>query len=303
MTLNLDVDGGPDVAGRPPEPWWVAHDEILAPRRPDVLLRQEAQHSHRKGNRRLHQAEQVLNMRGFLGPHGPGDNPTALFVRPQIFTVRQHNQHPTPWRIPPTNIIARLSGTDRDIVMTSWHAAFNLPSARKREAEEIAALADKMKHGLGFLGGGDCNEYPWPQGESIAPIDWSSADVTDHVHMVHRTRKTADGSWTGCTDLDETLLRCGLHDPARYAAHELHQPGALAPTAGHAPAAAGQGGGQRIDRIYLDPWLIQAVLEVSRVDTSGVSDHHALEVVLSHHKAIETLNRAVEPMPPIAVSA
>ncbi|MGP4114014.1 endonuclease/exonuclease/phosphatase family protein [Streptomyces sp. 4N509B] len=302
MTINLEVDGGPDVAGRVPERWRVAHEEILAPRRPDAIFRQEATYSDQNGNRRLHAAEQALGgMRGWLSPNGSGRNPTALFIRPSAFTAVQQYQHLRVWRTPPTNITAWLEGAPgRDIVMVSWHMAFNSPHGREREAEELSALADKMKQGKHFIGGGDCNEYPVPVGETVPPIDWTSPEITDRVHIVHRTTKGTDGSRVSCTALDETLHGCGLHDPARYAYHTLGQTRALDATAGH--AAQGQGGGRRIDRLYLDPWLITAVLEVTVVDTTGVSDHHALEVVLSRAKAIEALHRRVEPLPPMALT-
>lgn len=141
---------------------------------------------------------------------------------------------------------------------------------------------------------------PVPIGETVPPIDWASKEITDRPHMRHRTNRGPDGSRVSCTYLDETLLDCGLHDPARYARHELGQEHALDPTAGH--AAEGQGGGQRIDRIYLDPWLIQAVLEVRVLDTTGISDHHGVVVDLSHAKAVEALHRRLEPLSPMALA-
>jgi hypothetical protein len=44
------------------------------------------------------------------------------------------------------------------------------------------------------------------------------------------------------------------------------------------------------------------VLEVTVVDTSGVSDHHALEVILSQRKMIEAPNRERDPLPPEALA-
>jgi hypothetical protein len=304
MTLNLEVDGGEDVrrwlfGGKPPERWRAAHEEIIAPRRPDLLLRQEARRI-----RRLRRAERVLGMRGFLGPKGQGHNRTALFLRPETFQFQQRLEQLKVCRCPPTIVMARLREVpDRDIIAASWHARFNGPNGRMHEADEITALADKVKSGTAMIGGGDCNEFPVPVGETVPPIDWSSPDITDLVHVRHRTTKAPDGSRVGCTYLDETLLGCGLHDPARYAAHTLGQADALNATAGHAPGAAGQGGKARIDRMYLDGWLVQAVLEVNVVDTTGVSDHHGVEVILSRRRTAEGLRREFDPLPPMSLAA
>lgn len=297
VSLNVEVDGGPDEPGkRPPKRWREAH-ELLAPLRPDLLLRQEMSYSHLDGNRRLHAAERALGMRGFLSPNGSGRNPTGMFLRPGVFEVVNQVEHLGIWRTPPTNVIAWLDGAPgRDIVAASWHTSFNSPKGREREADELSALADKMKQEKHFIGGGDCNEYPVPTGETVPEIDWASEEITDRPHVHHRTNQGPNGTRTSCTYLDETLLACGLHDPARYAYHELGQENALDATAGH--AAKGQGGGRRIDRIYLDPWLIQAVLEVRVLDTTGISDHHGLVVDLSHAKAVEALHRRMEPLAP-----
>lgn len=161
VTLNLEFDGGPDGPDRrPPERWRAAHEDLLAPLQPDLLLRQEMTYSHIDGNSRLHAAERALRMRGFISPNGSGRNPTGLFVRPGTFDVVHQYEHLRTWRTPPTNIIGWLDGAPgRDIVMVSWHGAFNSPQGREREAEELSVFADKMKQGKHIIGGGDCNEY------------------------------------------------------------------------------------------------------------------------------------------------
>ncbi|WP_063761918.1 endonuclease/exonuclease/phosphatase family protein [Streptomyces sp. NRRL S-475] len=303
ITFNLERDGGEDQEnGEHPRRWRMAHEELLAPRRPDVILRQEATYSHLDKQRRLRAAESVLGMKGFLSPNGSGRNPTALFLRPDTFPSARRLEQLRYWRTPPTIVVTQFADVpDVDLVIASWHAAFNSPRGREREAEELTALADKMKKGTAVVGGGDCNEYPLPHGEQVAHIDWSSRALTDRVHVRHRTNACPGGTRVSCTYLDDTLLGCGLHDPARYAAHELGMTGALGPTAGH--AAEGQGGGQRIDRIYLDPWLVKATLAVNVLDTTGLSDHHAVEVVLSRRKVAEALRRAIAPLPPSSALA
>ncbi|MFJ4836329.1 endonuclease/exonuclease/phosphatase family protein [Streptomyces sp. NPDC088747] len=296
ITFNLERDGGPDENGRPPARWRAAH-ELLKTHRPDVLLRQEMTYSRARGKRRLHDAAELLEMRGFVGGQGWGNSPTGLFVRPGVFDVRQEfdvqqELESAPlWRCPPTHIVASLREVPEvPIVIMSWHLAFNSPRRRELETDEILAFADQINQGSAFLGGGDMNEYPHPSGETVPPIDWTDDGITDRMHMMHRTNRSPDGTRISCTYADETLLGAGLHDPARYAAHTLHQPDALCATAGQNKPS--QGGPRRIDRHYVDPWLINAVLEVSIIDTPD-SDHDGLKVVYSRAGMAEALRRNV----------
>ncbi|MFI6341198.1 endonuclease/exonuclease/phosphatase family protein [Streptomyces sp. NPDC050535] len=288
MSFNLERDGGPDEHGHPPRRWRNAH-ELIKEHRPDVLLRQEMTYSRASGQRRLHEAERLLGMRGFNGAPGSGNNPTGLFLRPDVFDVHQQVDHAPLWRTPPTHIVASLRGVpDVPIVMMSWHLAFNSPRGRERETDEILAAADKINQGLAFLGGGDMNEYPHPSGERVPAIDWTDDGITDRMHMMHRTNRSPDGTRISCTYADETLLGAGLHDPARYAADTLGQADALCATAGQNKHS--QGGERRIDRIYCDPWLVNAVVEVSVIDTPD-SDHDGLKVVYSRAGMAEALRR------------
>jgi hypothetical protein len=300
ISLNLQKDGGKDMEGGAfPQRWLDAHEGILAPLRPDIILRQEATYSHLADERRLRAAGDILGMKGILTPNGTGRNPTAMFLRLETFpsteTLYDSVAQRGWWRTPPTVVKTQLAEVpDVDWVLVSWHTAFNSPRGREREAEELTAFADKLKGGTAFLGGGDCNEYPLPQGEKVPPIDWTSREITDPRHVRHRTNAGPNGSRVSCTYLDDTLLGCNLHDAARYVAGE--NPDALDPTAGHAAEAAGQGGPRRIDRIYLDPWIIQAVLDVNVLDTTGVSDHHGVDVILSRRKLVEALRRSFPPL-------
>ncbi|MFI0219794.1 hypothetical protein [Streptomyces lydicus] len=85
-----------------------------------------------------------------------------------------------------------------------------------------------------------------------------------------------------------------MHDPARFAARRHGKPEALGATAGH--RAVGQGGGRRIDRGYTDAWTVQAVQDVNVIDMTGLSDHHALEVILSRRALVEALRRTFDPL-------
>ncbi|MFF7469908.1 endonuclease/exonuclease/phosphatase family protein [Streptomyces sp. NPDC008092] len=302
VIANLEHDGGADEDGESPQRWRDFH-ALIRGYHPDVLLRQEMTYSRAEGHRRLHAAERLLGMRGFLGAQGSGRNGTGLFVRPEVFDVQQQFEHTRHWRTPPTNIVASLREVpDVPIVMTSWHLAFNSPRGRERETDEILALADKINKGWAFIGGGDCNEYPHPAGESVLPIDWTSDTVTDRLHVAHRTNLGPDGSRVSCTYADRTLLAAGLHDPARYAAHGLlAQQDALLPTAGHVKPS--QGGERRIDRLYVDPWLVNAVIAVHVIDTAGLSDHHAVAFVFSRAAMAEGLRRRMTALAPYDLSA
>ncbi|MFD8615136.1 endonuclease/exonuclease/phosphatase family protein [Streptomyces sp. NPDC059631] len=305
ISFSLKEDGGPDTPhGGFPKRWYDAQ-EFLASHRPDILLRQENTHSHLDGERRLHAAENILGrqhgaMKGILTPNGTGRHPTALFLRRATFPSHQvvydSPQQRAWWRTPPTVVITHLAEVPEvDIQVASWHAAYNSANGRRRETDELTAFADKVKSGKAFLGGGDCNEAPRPGVEQVPPVDWSSPDITDPVHMAHRTIELPDGTRVNTHYLDQTLTACNLHDMARYARTNLRQHDAVAPTAGHAPEAAGQGGPQRIDRIYADAWLIQALLDVTVLDTTGLSDHHAVKAVYSRRRFAEGLRRQLAP--------
>ncbi|MGY1502936.1 endonuclease/exonuclease/phosphatase family protein [Streptomyces sp. QTS52] len=301
-SLNVERDGGEDTPdGGIPQRWLDAHHQLLMPLQADVVLRQEATYSHLHDNRRLKAAGELLGMKGFLSGNGAGRNPTALFVRPETFPVFERMTYDAMfWRTPPTIVSARFADVpEAELLLMSWHAAFNSPRGREREADEITALVDRMERRGGFIGGGDCNEYPIEDGESVPPIAWST--VTDRAHIHHRTNLAPDGSRVSCTYLDQALLTSGLHDAARYAAHTLGQPQAIGPTAGY--ARPDQGGPRRIDRVYVDGRIAHAVLAVNVLDTTGISDHHGVVVVLSRRGVAEALRREHQAAPPVQAVA
>ncbi|GHG95398.1 hypothetical protein Srubr_37250 [Streptomyces rubradiris] len=302
VIYNLKEDGGKDrPGGFFPQDWEEAH-QFLAGLKPDVLLRQEATYSHLRENARLKAAGEILGMRGYLARNGAGRHPTALFVRPATFPVSERVDYDARfWRTPPTIVSARFADVpETEVLLMSWHAAYNSPSGRQREADEVTAFVDRMaRRGGGFIGGGDCNEYPVPEGEVLVPegevqppVDWST--VTDTRHLHHRTTLAPDGSRVSCTYWDRALETVGLRDAARYAAHELEQTGALAATAGH--DRPDQGGPIRIDRPYSDAYLTRAVLRV-RTHRTPWSDHDAVETVYSRRLFTQALRREVDPVP------
>jgi hypothetical protein len=140
---------------------------------------------------------------------------------------------------------------------------------------------------------------PLPAGGTVPGIDWTGPAVTDWVHRRHRALKLPDGTWRSCTFLDEAMLDCDMHDPARYAARRLGKAGALAPTSGLADSAAGQGGPpRRTDRGVMDGWTVQAVTDVRVIDMSGLSDHHLLFVDCSCRTLVQALRRDIPPLIP-----
>ncbi|XIG72512.1 endonuclease/exonuclease/phosphatase family protein (plasmid) [Streptomyces sp. SGAir0957] len=315
MLVNLEHDGGPEPSpGVLPEPWRQAYEGILAPRRPDWLAVTELTYSQTgprastediaAAARRWDAAQRTLDMHGFRAPMGQGRNPTGLLVRESTFTIHADHEHRFIWRTPPTNVVIGLPDVpETPIVTASFHGSFCSPKGREREYEELTALVDKVKaqHGrdpdrsrAGCWLFGDANEYPVPTGEVVPAIDWASPDITDVVHRRHRALKQDDGTWKSCTFLDELMTDCGMHDPARFAARRHSKPEALGATAGH--RAVGQGGGRRIDRGYMDAWTVQAVQDVNVIDMTGLSDHHALEVILSRRALVEALRRTFDPL-------
>ncbi|MEW2497477.1 endonuclease/exonuclease/phosphatase family protein [Streptomyces nodosus] len=323
ILMNLEHDGCPEEEpGVLPKRWRDAYEGILEPRRPDWLGMTELTYSQARpdatdeqkaaAERRWQAAQQMLGMRGFRARMGQGRNPTGVLVRESAFALGvdpQHHHTKEVYRTPPANVVLGLPEVPGvPIVTAAFHSSFCSPPGRQTEAYEFTSLVDKVKaQHVGYSDRkraacwlfGDANEYPVPTGERVPEIDWNAPDITDLVHRRHRTLKHPDGSWKSCTFLDELMLDCGMHDPARFAARHLDQPEALSATAGH--AAIGQGGGRRIDRGYMDAWTIQSVVEVNVLDMTGVSDHHAIEVVLSRRKLIEALRRTFEPLSPWAL--
>lgn len=325
---NVEFDGGPeDKPAVLPERWHQAH-RFLASLELDWLGRAEMTYSQWRpvpldatteeratveltrtaADRRFEASQQVLKMVGFRAPMGDGVTPTGLFFRPETFRFLNRYERRGVWHNPPTNVVLALPEVpEREIMTVAGHTSYNSITRRRLEGEDLTTFADKVQakygndpahFGRAFWGAGDFNEYPVPGGETVPEINWAAPEITDLVHREHRAVKQCDGSWRSCTDLDERMMRCGMWDPARYAAHRLGQGDALAPTAGH--ASDGQGGGQRIDRFYMDPWIVQAVLEVHVHRLDGISDHDLPEVILSRRKLVEGLRRQfrrLEPWP------
>ncbi|MGV9789043.1 endonuclease/exonuclease/phosphatase family protein [Streptomyces sp. NPDC003435] len=319
ILMNLEHDGGPEPRpGVLPRRWLDAVEGVLAPLEPDWVALTELTYSQARpeasaqereaAERRWRALQRMLGMRGFRARVGQGRNPVGLLVRPSIFTIGQQRDYPHVHRTPPASAVITLPEVpDVPIVTASFHHSFCSPVGRLAEVQEMTALVDKVRAqrrppDSGWSAcwlAGDTNSYPDPAYETVAPIDWSSPTITDIVHRQHRAQRQADGSWASCTVVDDVLLDCGMHDPARYAARVLGESGALNATAGF--ARPDQGGPCRIDRVYLDPWSVQAVTSVTVLDLTGLSDHAAVVVDLSRSRLIDALHRDFEPLHPRAL--
>ncbi|MET7685632.1 hypothetical protein [Streptomyces sp. NPDC005423] len=254
--------------------------------------------------RRFNASQDLLGMRCFLGGMGEGNNPTGAFIRERHFTIglRAQRHHRTGFRTPPTQITLGLDKAPGVPIITAvFHNSYCSPPARQTEAFNLTGLVDKVKadQGTAVLWAacwllGDTNESPSPLGELVGGIDWPT--VTDLVHRSHRAQQLPDGSWRSYTDFDDIMFATGMHDAARWAAHQ-GQFGAMAATAGR--ARPDQGGAVRLDRNFMDPFTVQAVENVHVIDMSGLSDHDLTIYDLSLHKLIETLHRqTVQPLAP-----
>ncbi|WP_405824354.1 endonuclease/exonuclease/phosphatase family protein [Streptomyces sp. NBC_00838] len=320
ISCNLERDGDKDEPGGKLPAVWLEATELLGSERAHGIFRQEMTHSP-AGSRRLAAAEEILGMRGFVSPNNVGNHPTGMFLREDTFQHAERIPRNYPWRTPPTIVRTRFAGTPEvQLTLGSVHHAFNDPNLRKIEVGDTTAYVDKTKNDdQHLILGGDHNEPPLPEGERTPPIDWASPEITDTVHRVNRTveiphtlrtrtlhrlrgalpgpRRPLAPRRVSCTYVDQALLECGMHDAARYHAAQSGDRQCLGPTAGHAPAAKGQGGPQRIDRIYLDPWLTTAIINVRVINMSGLSDHHAVVVDLSARGMALALRRQVAPHP------
>lgn len=313
VLANVEHDGGPDEKpGVLPRRWHLTYEQALAPLEADWLGLSELTYSQARpdaddevkeaADRRWQALQRTLGMRGFRAHMGQGRNPTGLLVKQSTFTGGVQHHHPKVFRTPPANVQLALPEVPHvPIVTASFHSSFCSPAGRAAEAYELTALVDKVKahHSTDIERPraacwlfGDTNEYPLPVGESVPEIDWTT--VTDLVHRRHRALKQPDGTWRSCTMLDELMLDINMHDPARFAARRLDQHDALAWTSGF--AAVGQGGVSRLLRGSMDPWTIQAVVGVTVLDMTDLSDHHTMVVDLSHSKLVEALQRTFAPL-------
>ncbi len=264
---NIEADGG-----RQGERRELALD-ILAEHDPDVWLQQEAKHSREGGQRLKNSAAKRLGLRGFLAepnPYVDADIATAVYLRPELFHVREEPPRAKPWWLHPCHVQAQLGDCPVPLNIVSAHLCFFDANQRLTEAGWLTTLAEP---GMVTLIGMDSNSYPRAPEPTALP-NWDT--VTDRAHMVHRTYVDADGHRRSDTRPDAALIDAGYVDLARHAADHLGVDSklALAPTAGFDKPH--QGGPQRIDRGYAAGGAADALDHIEVIDTDdtrAASDH------------------------------
>lgn len=300
---NIEFDGNGDIDRHNR-----AH-RALREHGPSVIFRQECKHTDEYDRPFLHTAARMLDMEYVIAPMKGSTNRPGLLVDSGIFQIvpGKVNFMPAPSTKPPASAIFRMveAGTSgRQVMMGSFHASYCSVTERSTDAEDLTRFADQIRD-MNLSDGStrwgsnvwlqmDANSYRVQEGNPHKNPDPS--EIEDKPHIVHRTRwNPVTGMWEPDIYLDETLLRAGLHDPARYAYHVLGRKQAMDPTAGH--LAQGQGASRGIDRFYLDAWSVQAVKDVEVIDMSRFSDHHAVKVVFSREMLASAVRRDFDPLP------
>ncbi|MFD0572514.1 hypothetical protein ACFQ0T_29095 [Kitasatospora gansuensis] len=156
------------------------------------------------------------------------------------------------------------------------HLSSRSPRTREVEADMIVGWTTR---GRALLVTGDMNSY---SAQDAGLPDFGT--VTDRPFIAHRT---VDGR-TPHTVPDEILRTAGLVDLAHYAAEHLGQAEALAPTG--SMRRPDQGGGQRIDRAYLNAELAPALRAFEVHTDRDLSDHSLLLMRFDRRELAERLN-------------
>ncbi|MFJ9523129.1 endonuclease/exonuclease/phosphatase family protein [Kitasatospora sp. NPDC101801] len=262
--------------------WYAAH-EFLAGLGPfAAVARQEMTHSLTWRGRMAWQAGSALG--GLIPfvhptPTPASRNPTGLLLDTREFWPVGEWPENKNWWHGPTAVEVRLAGTAPDaatLVLGSVHLSSRSPHTREVEADMITGWMEGRR---AVLVTGDMNSYS-AQDEGLPNFD----TVIDRPFTAHRT---LDGR-TPHTVPDEILRRAGLVDLARYAAEQLGQPEALAPTG--SMRRPDQGGGQRIDRAYLNERLAPALRSFEVHTDLSLSDHSLLVMTFDRQELTERLN-------------
>ncbi|MEY9840529.1 endonuclease/exonuclease/phosphatase family protein [Streptacidiphilus sp. EB103A] len=266
--------------------------DVLAAYQPSIVLRQELTHAHRDGQAHLFQEANRLGLLAFLAPGTPeSDNPTGVFIDPQLFEPLAHFQHVTGTWHPICNPVVRLRGAVRPLSLASFHLCSHDPATRSSEAKRLTVLGAP---GRSAILGGDTNSYPHRLADESVPLpQWDQ--VTDASHYEHRTVER-EGRRVSDTQPDE-ILAGGKHvfvDTGHYAATTLAQPHALAATA--SLHRTDQGGPQRIDRLYCTPDLAPALLSVEAMADAAVREASDHALIIARF-SLFGLRRALSPPP------
>lgn len=292
LNWNFESNGKGNKARR------TAGHEQLVRLSPDLIFRQEMWGADADGNTVMYGLEDILGMRGWLGP----DACTAVFANPKVFApVREWPKTGPMWALPPTAMTLRYrpaGSTALPFAAVSYHLNYASSTTRLAEAEWLTTWADKnwttpdgQVVALPALVSGDNNSYPDEdlQGAPALPV---RGLIPDRPHRLHRSYPDPAGDRRMDTRPDAALREAGLVDIARYWATENDDPKAVARTVNAYPS---HGPDSRIDRVYSTGQLLPAVVGVDVIEVDEkMSDHHIVRVKLDADMLAEILNEQAE---------
>ncbi|MGG2459339.1 endonuclease/exonuclease/phosphatase family protein [Streptomyces sp. RGM 3693] len=290
LSWNFERNGGNDAAKRRR-----AH-ETLVSLNPHLVLRQEMWGADANGNAIMYELEDVVGMRGWLGPRSC----TAVFADPRVFrALREWPDTGPMWVLPPTALTMRYApaGTDATpLVVASYHLNYASPTNRLAESEWLSTWADKKWTAPGgesvsmpALLGGDNNAYPDPDLDCDLALP-ELAEINDRPHRLHRSYVGPDGSRQMDTRPDQALRTAGLEDVARYWA--TARGGSKAAVSRTVNACQSHGPDSRIDRIYVTTDLLDAVTGVDVIEVPlDLSDHHIVRLSVDGDCLSDILHR------------
>ncbi|MFF2850543.1 endonuclease/exonuclease/phosphatase family protein [Streptomyces sp. NPDC058001] len=293
LSWNYERNGAGDESMR------VHAHEVLASLDPHLVLRQEMWGADANGNEIMYELEDVLGMRGWLGPGAC----TAVFADPATFRpVREWPLTGPMWLLPPTALTLRFTPAGRQsmpIAVASYHLNYASSANRLAETEWLTVWADKKwtrpdgeTVRMPALMAGDNNSYPVPGVEGDVPLPELKA-IADQPHRLHRSHYGPDGTRVMDTRPDEVLRTAGLEDVARHwATTEGGTDDAVSHTVN---ACATHGPDARIDRVYTSAALLGAVTDVDVIEVpADISDHHIVRLTLDADYLTDVLNHRIE---------
>ncbi|MBL1099505.1 endonuclease/exonuclease/phosphatase family protein [Streptomyces coffeae] len=297
LCWNFERNGADDPAKR-----LRAHEKLVS-LNPHLVFRQEMWGADANGNAIMYELEDVLGLRGWLGPQSC----TAVFADPRVFrTLREWPNTGPMWVLPPTALTMRYLPAGNEAIplaVASYHLNYASPTNRLAEAEWLSTWADKKwttpdgeTVRMPALFGGDNNGYPAPglDGDLALP---ELAKINDQPHRLHRSYIGPNGTRLMDTRPDEALRTAGMEDVARqWATARGGDKTAVSRTVN---ACETHGPDSRIDRIYVTTDLLDAVTGVDVIEVPlDLSDHHIVRLTLDGERLSDILNRQ-----PIEVAA
>ncbi|KOG88558.1 hypothetical protein [Streptomyces varsoviensis] len=298
LCWNFEKNGGGDPAKRR-----TGH-ELLASLDPHLVLRQEMPGADARGNETVYEVEDVLGLRGWLGPRSC----TAVFADPAVLQpLREWPDTGPMWVLPPTALTFRYRPAGREALplnVLSYHLNYASPTLRTIEAEWLTTWADKWwprpdgrTVQLPALAGGDNNSYPSARLETDLELPLLKA-IKDKPHRAHRSYVAQYGTRLMHTRPDEALRTAGMEDTARHWATTHHgSPSALARTSDGSPT---HGPDARIDRIYITETLLPTVRGVDVIEVPrDLSDHHIVRLTLDPDTLAGLLNEQAHTAMPL----